>query len=64
MCVSDSTGNEVTLYFLIFALIATCVGIAAKFAGTHHLRVWRTDSLAAAAGTALIALLLTLLAMG
>lgn len=64
MCASDSTGNDATSAFLTFALIATCVGIAAKFAGTHHLRVWRTDSLAAAAATALVALLLTLLAMG
>lgn len=64
MCASVSTGNEVTMYFLIFALVATCVGIAAKFVGTHHLRVWRTDTLAAAAATALVALLLTLLAMG
>jgi hypothetical protein len=64
MCASDSTGNEATSTFLILALIATCVGLAAKFAGAHHLRVWRTDSLAAAAATALVALLLTLLAMG
>lgn len=70
VCVCDgldvwtSAGNSVTSVFLPLALIATCVAIAAKFAGTHHLRVWRTDSLAAAAATALIALLLTLLALG
>jgi hypothetical protein len=57
-------GNAVTSIFLPLALIACCVTIASKFAGTHHVRVWRTDSLAAAAATALIALLLTLLALG
>ncbi|KAG0627649.1 hypothetical protein M758_2G218400 [Ceratodon purpureus] len=57
-------GNGITSVFLPLALIACVVTIAAKFAGTHHLRVWRTDSLAAAAATALIALLLTFLALG
>ena len=40
------------------------VGLASVFAGAHHVRVWRTESLAAAAATSLIAWLLTLLAMG
>ena len=46
------------------ALIACMVGLASALAGTHHIRVWRGDSLAAAAATSLIAWLLTLLAMG
>jgi len=40
------------------------VGLASTLAGAHHLRVWRTESLAAAAAAATIAWLLTLLAMG
>ena len=38
--------------------------MASTLAGAHHLRLWRTETLAAAAATALIAWLLTLLAMG
>lgn len=48
----------------MFALIASVVGIASTLAGAHHLRLWRTETLAAAAATSLIAWLLTLLAMG
>jgi hypothetical protein len=58
------TGNAVTSTFLMIALIASVVGMAASLAGAHHLRLWRTETLAAAAATALIAWLLTLLAMG
>jgi hypothetical protein len=54
----------VTSTFLLFALIASVVGIASTLAGAHHLRLWRTETLAAAAATSLIAWLLTLLAMG
>jgi len=57
-------GNAVTTTFLTIALIASVVGMAASLAGAHHLRLWRTETLAAAAATALIAWLLTLLAMG
>ena len=58
------TGNSVTNIFLLVALIASVVGMASCLAGAHHLRLWRTETLAAAAATALIAWLLTLLAMG
>jgi len=57
-------GNGVTSVFLTFALIASVVGIASTLAGAHHLRIWRTETLAAASAIALIAWLLTLLAMG
>jgi hypothetical protein len=57
-------GNGITGTFLPLALIACMVGLASALAGTHHIRVWRGDSLAAAAATSLIAWLLTLLAMG
>jgi cytochrome bd-type quinol oxidase subunit 2 len=54
----------VTQIFLTFVLIASVVGLASVLAGAHHLRVWRGESLAAAAAAATIAWLLTLLAMG
>jgi predicted membrane protein len=57
-------GNGVTSTFLPIALIACMVGLASVFAGTHHMRIFRGDSLSAAAATSLIAWLLTLLAMG
>ncbi|CAK9197483.1 unnamed protein product [Sphagnum troendelagicum] len=57
-------GNAATEWFIPIALVASVVGLASTLAGVHHLRVWRTDSLAAAAATSLIAWLLTLLALG
>ena len=57
-------GNTATNVFITFVLVASMVGLASVFAGAHHVRVWRTESLAAAAATSLIAWLLTLLAMG
>ncbi|CAK9233932.1 unnamed protein product [Sphagnum troendelagicum] len=60
----SGVGNAATRFFVPLALIASMVGLASVFAGTHHLRVFRTDSLSAAHATALIAWLLTLLAMG
>jgi hypothetical protein len=57
-------GNVVTPVFIPIVLIACMAGLASVFAGAHHLRLWRTESLAAAAATSLIAWLLTLLAMG
>jgi hypothetical protein len=57
-------GNSATQIFLIFVLVASMVGIASTLAGAHHIRIWRTESLAAAAAAALIAWTLTLLAMG
>lgn len=52
-------GNNITGTFLPLALIACMVGLLE----THHIRVWRGDSLAAAAATSLIAWLLTLLTL-
>jgi hypothetical protein len=64
MVVVFNTGNSATRYFVPLALIASMVGLASVFSGTHHVRVFRNDSLSAAHATALIAWLLTLLAMG
>ncbi|KAG0565449.1 hypothetical protein KC19_8G191000 [Ceratodon purpureus] len=58
-------GNNVTqFFFLPITLIACMVGLASCLAGVHHMRLFRSDSLAAAAATSLIAWLLVLLAMG
>lgn len=59
-----AAGNAATIYFLPLVLVASVVGLASSLAGIHHLRVWRTESLAAAASAALIAWTLTLLAFG
>ena len=53
-----------TVVFIPIALIASMVGLASVLAGAHHVRIWRSESLAAAAATSLTAWLLTLLAMG
>ncbi|XP_077228104.1 AWPM-19-like family protein [Tasmannia lanceolata] len=57
-------GNGATPYFLTFALLAGVVGLASKLAGANHIRVWRNDSLAAAASSSLIAWAVTALAAG
>lgn len=53
-----------TVAFIPIALITCMVGLASCLAGAHHLRIWRTESLAAAAATSVIAWCLTLLSMG
>lgn len=61
----DCAGNGVTQnFFLPITLIACMVGLASVLAGIHHMRLFRSDSLAAAAASSLIAWLLVLLAMG
>jgi len=57
-------GNRATLFLIIFSLIAGVTGIASTLAGFMHTGLWRAESLATAAATALIAWLLTLLALG
>jgi hypothetical protein len=60
-----AVGNVVTQsFFLPITLIACMVGLASVLAGVHHMRLFRSDSLAAAAAASLIAWLLVLLAMG
>jgi hypothetical protein len=61
--VNLTAGNNVTTWMLPLALIACMAGIASTFPGMHHLTVWRPESLAAAAASALIAWVLTMLAM-
>ncbi|KAL6292328.1 hypothetical protein ACE6H2_000470 [Prunus campanulata] len=57
-------GNGATMFFLIFAILAGVMGIASKLAGANHLRAWRSDSLAAAGSSSLVAWALTALALG
>ncbi|XVF38555.1 hypothetical protein REPUB_Repub20aG0112100 [Reevesia pubescens] len=57
-------GNGATGFFLTFAILAAVVGIVSKFAGGQHIRSWRTDSLAEAGSSSLIAWALTALAFG
>ncbi|CAL8990148.1 unnamed protein product [Prunus brigantina] len=57
-------GNGATMFFLIFAILAGVMGIASKLAGANHIRAWRSDSLAAAGSSSLVAWALTALAFG
>ncbi|EYU43292.1 hypothetical protein ABFS82_08G132700 [Erythranthe guttata] len=57
-------GNAATGFFVVFALIAGVVGVAAAISGLNHIRYWDADSLPSAASAASIAWTLTLLAMG
>ncbi|EEF44344.1 conserved hypothetical protein [Ricinus communis] len=56
--------NGATPFFLTFAILASVVGIASKFAGGNHIRAWRNDSLAAAGSSSLMAWAITALAFG
>ncbi|CAA6662546.1 unnamed protein product [Spirodela intermedia] len=60
----DIAGNSATFYFLLFAILAGVLGLASKLAGANHVRSWRSDSLAAAASSALVAWAVTALAFG
>nr|XP_027120232.1 membrane protein PM19L-like [Coffea arabica] len=57
-------GNGATPFFLTFAILASVLGIASKLAGGNHLRAWRSDSLAAAGASSLVAWAVTILAFG
>ncbi|KAF5207574.1 Membrane protein pm19l [Thalictrum thalictroides] len=57
-------GNAATGFFVVFAMIASVVGLASSLAGINHVRLWHADSLPSAASVAIIAWTLTLLAMG
>ncbi|CAI9118004.1 OLC1v1019503C1 [Oldenlandia corymbosa var. corymbosa] len=57
-------GNGATPFLLTFAILAAVLGIASKLAGGNHLRAWRSDSLAAAGSSSLVAWAVTALAFG
>ncbi|PIA40069.1 hypothetical protein AQUCO_02500057v1 [Aquilegia coerulea] len=57
-------GNGATMFFLIFSILASVVGIVSKLAGGNHIRSWRNDSLAAAGSASLVAWAVTALAFG
>lgn len=52
------------MFFLIFSIMAGVMGIASKLAGAGHLRAWRSDSLAAAGASSIVAWALTAIAFG
>lgn len=64
MVLSGFGGNGATMFFLIFALLASVFGVISKFAGGNHIRMWRNDSLAYAGATSILAWALTALAFG
>ena len=55
---------ELRCFFLVFAILASILGIISKVLGGNHLRVWRNDSLAAAGSSAIVAWAVTALAFG
>ncbi|KAF5193403.1 Awpm-19-like family protein [Thalictrum thalictroides] len=57
-------GNVATGFFVVFAMIASVVGLASSLAGINHVRLWHADSMPSAASMAIIAWTHTLLAMG
>ncbi|BFG26354.1 hypothetical protein CerSpe_126280 [Prunus speciosa] len=57
-------GNPSTSFVLIFALIAGVVGACSMLYGWMHLRIWGTDSLAAASSSAIIAQAIIALSFG
>ncbi|KAK3023384.1 hypothetical protein RJ639_044240 [Escallonia herrerae] len=57
-------GNEATMFFLTVCILAALLGVATKFLGAHHLRVWRSDTLAEAGPAAWITWAVTALACG
>ncbi|KAL3507470.1 hypothetical protein ACH5RR_032852 [Cinchona calisaya] len=57
-------GNGATPFLLTFAILAAVLGIASKLAGGSHLKAWRSDSLAAAGSSSLVAWAVTALAFG
>ncbi|XP_042483759.1 membrane protein PM19L-like [Macadamia integrifolia] len=64
VCMLGFGGNSATMFFLIFAILANIIGVASKFAGGSHIRLWRNESLASAASSALVAWAITALAFG
>ncbi|XP_061351016.1 membrane protein PM19L-like [Gastrolobium bilobum] len=57
-------GNGATMFFLTFSILASVLGVVSKFIGGNHLRMWRSDSLAGAGATSIIAWAVTALAFG
>ncbi|XP_062201063.1 membrane protein PM19L-like isoform X2 [Phragmites australis] len=57
-------GNDATLHFVQFAVLAAVVGVAAKLATAYHARAWRPQGLAAAASLGTVAWAATALAFG
>ncbi|TVU30447.1 hypothetical protein EJB05_22071 [Eragrostis curvula] len=61
---SGFQGDNATLQFVQFAVLAGVVGVAAKLAAAYHARAWRAQGLAAAAAMGTVAWAATALAFG
>ncbi|KAG6557684.1 hypothetical protein Mapa_000448 [Marchantia paleacea] len=57
-------GNAATTFFITFALVAGVVGCASVIAGLYHLKVWKSETLAATNAVTWVSWVLVLLAMG
>ncbi|XP_052205797.1 membrane protein PM19L-like isoform X3 [Diospyros lotus] len=62
--IDDLGGNQSTSFMLVFASLAGAIGVCSVVAGWVHRRAWRSDSLAAAASSAIAGWALTALAFG
>ncbi|KAJ3679988.1 hypothetical protein LUZ60_016266 [Juncus effusus] len=60
----DVGGNQATVYFLQFAILASVVGVASSLANANHINSWRSDTLPLAASSTSIAWAITSLAFG
>ncbi|KAL1829604.1 hypothetical protein ACET3Z_008016 [Daucus carota] len=56
--------NTATGLFLVFGLIAGCVGFASLISGLNHVCLWSNDTLPAAVSAATVAWAHTVLALG
>ncbi|KAK3157721.1 hypothetical protein QOZ80_2AG0127040 [Eleusine coracana subsp. coracana] len=62
--IDGQLGNDATLHFVQFAVLAGVIGVAAKLATAYHARAWRRQGLAAAAAMGTVAWAATALAFG
>ncbi|WOG89708.1 hypothetical protein DCAR_0208946 [Daucus carota subsp. sativus] len=61
---NKSIKNTATGLFLVFGLIAGCVGFASLISGLNHVCLWSNDTLPAAVSAATVAWAHTVLALG
>ncbi|KAI3885129.1 hypothetical protein MKW98_002521 [Papaver atlanticum] len=57
-------GNPATSFMLVFALLASVLGISSVITGLLHHRVWRSETLGSAASLAIISWTITALTFG
>ncbi|KAI3964893.1 hypothetical protein MKW92_008474, partial [Papaver armeniacum] len=57
-------GNPATSFMLVFALLASVLGISSVITGLLHHRIWRSETLGSASSLAIISLAITALTFG